>query len=179
MTDELEDILTGEIDDEEDEPGQLSNKAFAAMRAELKKKERDLKKAQERIAALVPFEEQVKVQGLRQVFSQVGLSEKHAELFRAARGDVEATEESVRTFAQEYELPIKETEPAPEAQPEPVAPAFPPPVQGAGAIPQGIFTPEEAVALFTSNPERYMRLREQGQIQLDKSPDTHFVGRDK
>lgn len=176
--DELEDILDDEEDNSEDERQAPANRAFAEQRNAIKKLERELKKAQSRIEQLTPYEEQVKMQGVKEAFSKVGLSEKHAVLFRKTVGEVEITEDAVRSFAEEYELPIKNAEPPQETEVEqPPAPVFPPPVQGAGpGAPEGIFTPEQAAELFASDPERYARMRQSGQLKLPKLSDHRFYG---
>lgn len=179
--------------DEEDTQAGSDNPNFKQLRDYAKKLEKQLTKAGKDLETLQAFKAEVEASQrqatVAQVFGEVGLSEKHAALFARLNPEGDVTVEAVRAFATEFELPVKAAGevPAPDTTPivesgqivdlqsgevtKPDVPAGFAPVQTAGTPNAGVITsPDEAMKLYTSNRDEYLRLREAGRIQLDKLP---------
>jgi hypothetical protein len=175
------------LDADEDEnstpEGADGNQNFKQLRSYARKQEQLAKQLQAENLAL-------KTRVTESAFKEAGLSEKHASLFaKVHEGDV--TPEAVIQFATEYELPRREA-PAVIAEDGAATPApatddgaildlstgevtKPPgfaPAQASGAAPAGkiITDAQEAQSLYVTNPAEYIRLHEQGRIQLSKLP---------
>lgn len=94
------------------------------VRRKLRQAQKDLKAKDALIEELSPFKAQVEAVKLRGAFTEAGLNEKHADLFRAVKPQAEVNAETIKAFAEEYGLATGASE---GQKPEQV---FPAPVRG-------------------------------------------------
>ena len=173
--------MSDPFDPDDESPDEQSeskaNAAFAQQRKELAA----LKKEAEELRVFKAQREQLdREDTIGSVFTEVGLNPKHAKLYAALNPEGEANAESVAQFAAEYGLVTAEGEPV-------SAPAAPEPQKGfvPTAIPQGqslgskMYSHEEFMDLLQKDPDKAMQIHQAGRVELYRSPQTHFVGRDK
>lgn len=156
-----------EIDEGEQRP---QSAPFKQLRDHAKKLEKELKERDKLIEELASFkaeaENRAKRELLRQSFQQVGLNEKHAELFEAARPDVEPTPEAVKSFAVEYgfiSAPGSDEEKG-----EDTGSFAPTPPSGVPAHKQRLSS-EEFDQLYKVNPIEAMQAATEGRVDFQKT----------
>lgn len=158
------------IEDEETDTPRANSAPFKQLRDHAKKLEKELKDRDKELDELREFkasqELRVKRELLRQSFSTVGLNEKHAELFEAARPDVEPTPEAVKAFAVEYGFLDAASDPAAEED-ESEGSFGPTPPSGVPAS-QRRFTNLEFEELYKSNPVEAIKAAEEGRVDFQK-----------
>ncbi len=128
-----EDLFPSDDDDVDTDEGDTApqatedNKTIKQMRDALDRAEKRVKSYERQVEKLSEFQTSVlterKNQAVTQVFTEVGLSPKHAELFKKVNPDLEVdavTADAVKAFASEYELAASggEVPDAPEVKPE-------------------------------------------------------------
>lgn len=111
------------------------SKDFVTLRKYARKQEREAKALAAEIETLRAFKAEVeqakRAETLVSTFKEVGLSEKHAELFAKVNPEAEITADAVKAFANEYSLPTVETQEVPDA-PDVQPNGFTPVVTGHG-----------------------------------------------
>lgn len=138
---------------------------FKQLRDHAKKLEKEIKDRDKELEDLRSFkadaERRAKQELLRQAISAVGLNEKHAELFSAARPDQEPTPEAVKAFAVEYGFIS-----GPAADEDEESGSFgPTPPSGVPAHKQR-YTSEEFDQLYKTNPMEALRAAEEGRVDF-------------
>lgn len=154
-------------DEDEATPRSQQSAPFKQLRDHARKLEKEIKDRDKELEALRQFraeaERRTKQELLRQAVSAVGLNEKHAELFSAARPDVEPTPEAVRAFAVEYGFI---SGPSGDDEDESDQGSFKP------APPSGVpaskkrYTSEEFDALYKTNPVEAIKAAEEGRVDF-------------
>lgn len=159
-----------ELDPLEDNEGEESRSRDSApikqLRDHAKKLERELKTRDKEVEELRAFkadaERRAKQELLRQAISAVGLNEKHAELFTAARPDQEPTPEAVKAFAVEYGFIAN---PGSDDEGEESGSFGPTPPSGVPAHKKR-YTSEEFDELYKSNPVEAIQAAEEGRVDF-------------
>jgi hypothetical protein len=160
-----------EVDDENDGASGTDSKNFADLRKYARKMEREAKAAQAQVEELTSFRTEVlaerRTADLDRVFSEVGLSPKHAALFAKVNPDAEVTADAVKSFAAEYELTAATGDPidAPELQAEGLSPIVR--GNGSGAPAQGgKMSSREWIALQATDFAKAQALWEKGLVDM-------------
>jgi galactitol-specific phosphotransferase system IIB component len=151
------------------------NKTIKQMRDALERAEKRAKAYEKQVEKLSEFQTSVlaerKNQAVTQVFTEVGLSPKHAELFKKVNPDLEVdaiTADTVKAFASEYELAASsgEVPDAPEVKPE----GFTPFTTGNGSPVTMIDTAGILEKLKNGDFEGLTRDVEAGRVQKTQLP---------
>lgn len=139
------------------------------LRDHAKSLEKNLRTQEKELEELRSFkaeaERRAKQELLRQAVSAVGLNEKHAELFSAARPDVEPTPEAVKAFAVEYGFiagPDRAEEDEREGSFQPTPPSGVP-------AHKKRYTNVEWDDLYKSNPVEAIKAAEEGRVDFQKT----------
>lgn len=157
-------------DDVQDAPGP-DNSTIRSLRAEIKRRDSDLRKAAKRLEELSEFQNEVessrRQDAAKAAFAAKGLSEKHAGLFLKVH-EGEVSDEAISTFVTQYDLApgSKEdnAEESPATPPQFVAPTSSPMAKPAGES-TGFIDRSELEALMRDNPAEAQRLYAAGRVK--------------
>lgn len=158
-----------ELDPYEDNEGEgtrsKDSAPFKQLRDHAKKLEREIKDRDKELEELRSFraeaERRAKQELLRQAIAAVGLNEKHAELFTAARPDQEPTPDAVKAFAVEYGFIAGE-----DTDEDEESGSFgPTPPSGVPAHKKR-YSSEEFDELYRSNPVEAIKAAEEGRVDF-------------
>lgn len=162
MTDRFDDLLSDDESETPDTPAdkpKTDNQLQAAQR-KLAKAERELEELRAFKAEREQADRNHQIEG---VFTDLGLSPKHAKLFAALNPEGEATTESVAGFASEYGLPTVEGG-AVEA-PAAVERGYTPTVIGEAAPPGAkTYSIEDWRNISMADPKQGQQLLQQGRV---------------
>lgn len=147
---------------EEDIDSQRSG-PFRQLRDYAKKLEKELKAIQKEAEELRQFKAQREAEerkaAIAAALKEVGLPEKHVELFQAVRPDAEPTVDAVRKFAEEYGLvqPSEKTESGSSFSPAPPS-----------GVPAGSkrYSSDEWWELYRSNPAEALKAAAEGRVEF-------------
>lgn len=151
-----------EVGEEDSDPQKSS--PFRQLRDYAKKLEKELKAAQKEAEELRQFKAQREAEERKTAIigalREIGLPEKHVELFQAVRPDVEPTVDAVRSFAEEYGLV------RPSATTESGSGFSPAPPSG---VPAGSkrYSSDEWWELYRSNPAEAMKAAAEGRVEFE------------
>lgn len=152
------------IDEEhEDEGDSQKSGPFRRLRDHAKKLEKELRALQKEAEELRQFKAQREAEerraAIREALKELGLPEKHVDLFQAVRPDAEPTVDAVRRFAEEYSLiqPSATTESGSSFSPTPPS-----------GVPAGSkrYSSDEWWELYRSNPAEAMRAAAEGRVEF-------------
>jgi hypothetical protein len=156
--------------DDEEMGNEDKSSSFRQLREYAKKLEKELKSLQKEAEELRQFRaEQEKAQRKSQLaasFKELGLSEKHAELFLLAKPDTEPNVEEVKRFALEYGLLRGDSKPEEENKSTGAFAPLPPSGEPAGSK---RYTSEEFWALYQENPNEALRAASEGRVDFKTS----------
>lgn len=168
-------LLDDEDDDETDATGgdtSPDSKNFKEVRAALRRADKERKAALEELEALKKFKAEVdetaRKATIESTFKSVGLSEKHATLYAKLNPDGDVTEDAVKAFAVEYELPTSAGEAVtPPVKDEGFKPVIP------GSTPAvGVISIEDAQKLIREGKyDEAQKLYSEGRVEKAERKD--------
>ena len=169
---DYDDIIDSYEEDEEDTSQQERKNPVRSLREALKAKEKEARNLAKELKELQVFkaeyDQKEKIRSLAETFTQVGLTDKHAELFYKLNPEAEATVESVSAFANDYQLPLKlensENE-TPSADNKPFIPA-----SGGSADETGYVSREQLDQMYAENPRKAIEVLQSGKVKWN-NPD--------
>jgi len=170
---DYQDILDSyEEEDEQDTSTQERSNPVRSLREALKAKEKEARNLAKELKELQSFkaeyDQKEKIRSLAETFTQVGLTDKHAELFYKLNPEAEATVESVSAFAKDYQLPLKLEEnetPAPTDN-RPFIPA-----SGGSSDETGYVTREQLDQMYAENPRKAIEVLQSGKVKWNNPDD--------
>lgn len=163
-----------EIEEESPQGNQGSN-PVKQLRDALKAKDKEskamLKELEELRAFRGKYESDQKVAKAAETFTKYGLTEKHAELFYKLNPELtDFSDQAVLAFAEEWALPIKQSEgeegdPTPGAEEEPFVP-----VEG-GSPQTGYMSRADLEVLYKQNPRKALATLQSGKVKWNNPDD--------
>lgn len=145
------------------------NQTIKSIRDHAKALERQLKAQERELETLRSLRDQYESDARRAktaaVFTEVGLSEKHATLFAALNPDVEPDAETVKAFAEEYGLAIARTEGDDDKLKAEEDPGFSPVTSGQPTDKRR-YSSEEWWTLQRENPAAALQAVKDGRVDL-------------
>lgn len=153
------------LEDDEQDPTDQSS-PFRQLRDHSKKLEKELRQRDKELEELrtfkADFEASQKKQSVSKTFGELGLTEKHAELFLKANPEAEVTAEVVQKFAEEYGL-VEAKEQEEDSGFSPLAatdgvPASKEPMKAS-----------EFWALYSENPHAALEQAKKGRVKFDSN----------
>lgn len=168
---DYQDILdTYEDEDEQEAPTQDRSNPVRSLREALKAKEKEARNLAKELKELQTFkaeyDQKEKIRSLAETFTQVGLTDKHAELFYRLNPEAEATVESVSAFAKDYQLPLKLEENETPSDNTPFIPA-----SGGSADETGYVSREQLDQMYAENPRKAIEILQSGKVKWNNPDD--------
>lgn len=168
---DIQDLLDSyDEEEEQDAPPQDRSNPVRSLREALKAKEKEARNLAKELKELQAFKAQYdteqKIRSLAETFTQVGLTEKHAELFYKLNPEAEATVESVSTFAKDYQLPLKLENETPSADNTPFVPA-----SGGSSDETGYISRDQLDQMYAENPRKAIEILQSGKVKWNNPDD--------